>query len=73
MENTQPQIVTKNNDAIQLDNMNFLYEIMKIKCELVFYNKEKNPIFFNQIKNLFTEEINCFNSFNFKEDHKLIF
>ena len=73
MEKEQPPKVTKNNEAIQLDNMNFLYDIMKIKCELVFYNKDKNPIFFNHIKNLFTEEINSFNSFNFKEDHKTYF
>jgi len=70
MENNPTPIITKNNDAEQLDNMNFLYELMKIKCELVFFNKDKNPIFFNHIKNLFTEEINSFNSFNFKEDHK---
>ena len=70
MENIPTHIITKNNDAEQLDNMNFLYELMKIKCELVFFNKDKNPIFFNHIKNLFTEEINSFNSFNFKEDHK---
>ena len=69
MEETKISIVTKNNEAEQLDNMNLLYELLKIRCELIFFNKEKNPIFFNHIRNLFTEEINTFNSFNYKEDH----
>ena len=73
MENPQSPIITKNNDAEQLDNMNLLYELMKIRCELIFFNKEKNPIFFNHIKNLFTEEINTFNSFNYQDDHKTFF
>ena len=73
MEQQQEHIVKKNNDLEQLDNMNLLYELMKIRCELIFFNKEKNPIFFNHIKNLFTEEINTFNSFNYKEDHKTYF
>ena len=77
-ETKEPQqpsvpIVTKNNDVEQLDNMNLLFELMKIRCELIFFNKEKNPIFFNHIKNLFTEEINTFNSFNYKEDHRTYF
>ena len=65
--------ITKNNDAEQLDNMNLLYDLMKIKAELIFFNKEKNPIFFNHIKNIFTEEINTVNSFNYFEDHKTYF
>jgi hypothetical protein len=70
MEQPQEHVIKKNNDLEQLDNMNLLFDLMKIRCELIFFNKEKNPIFFNQIKNLLTEEINTFNSFNFKEDHK---
>ena len=70
MAEPQTGIITKNNDAEQLDSMNLLYELMKIRCELIFFNKEKNPIFCNHIRNLFTEEINSFNSFNYKEDHK---
>ena len=73
MENPQSPIITKNNEVEQLDNMNLLYELMKIRCELIFFNKEKNPIFFNHIKNLFTEEINTFNSFNYQDDHKTFF
>ena len=73
MENPKSPIITKNNEVEQLDNMNLLYELMKIRCELIFFNKEKNPIFFNHIKNLFTEEINTFNSFNYQDDHKTFF
>ena len=73
MAEPQTGIITKNNDAEQLDSMNLLYELMKIRCELIFFNKEKNPIFCNHIRNLFTEEINSFNSFNYKEDHKTYF
>ena len=58
------------NEVEQLDNMNLLYDIRKIKCELIFFNKEKNPFFFNQIKNVLTEEINTINSFNYHDDHK---
>ena len=63
-----PQTIA--NQVVQLDNMNLLYDIRKIKCELIFFNKEKNPIFFNQIKNLLSEEINTVYSFNYKEDRK---
>ena len=73
MENSQESIITKNNDVEQIDSMNLLYELMKIRCELIFFNKEKNPIFFNHIKNLFSQEINSFNSFNYEEDHKTYF
>ena len=62
--------ITKRNEVEQLDNMNLLYDLRKIKCELIFFNKNKNPIFFNQIKNLLTEEINTVNSFNYQDDHK---
>ena len=67
------QSVSKHNEVEQLDNMNLLYDIRKIKCELIFFNKNKNPIFFNQIKNLLTEEINTVNSFNYQDDHKTFF
>ena len=66
---TQPT-VSKHNEIVQLDNMNLLYDIRKIKCELIFFNKNKNPIFFNEIKNMLTEEINTVNSFNYQDDHK---
>ena len=66
---TQPTI-SKHNEVAQLDNMNLLYDIRKIKCELIFFNKNKNPIFFNEIKNMLTEEINTVNSFNYQDDHK---
>ena len=65
-----PSTITKYNEVEQLDNMNLLYDLRKIKCELTFFNKNKNPIFFNQIKNLLTEEINTVNSFNYQDDHK---
>ena len=65
-----PSTITKYNEVEQLDNMNVLYDLRKIKCELTFFNKNKNPIFFNQIKNLLTEEINTVNSFNYQDDHK---
>ena len=73
MENPKEQNTSKYNDIEQLDNMDLLYDLMKIRCELIFFNKEKNPIFFNQIKNLLTEEINTFNSFNYKEEHRTYF
>ena len=66
-------MITKNNDAEQIDNMNLLFELMKIKSELIFFNKEKNAIFFNHIKNIFTEEINALNSFDYFEHHKSYF
>ena len=62
--------ISKHNEVEQLDNMNLLYDLRKIKCELRFFNKDKDYIFFNQIKNLLTEEINTFNSFNYQDDHK---
>ena len=66
---TKP-IVTKRNEVDQLDHMNLLYDLRKIKCELIFFNKNKAPIFFNEIKNILTEEINTVNSFNYQDDHK---
>ena len=69
METTTPTI-SKRNEVEQLDNMNLLYDLRKIKCELIFFNKNKNPIFFNEIKNMLTEEINTVNSFNYQDDHK---
>ena len=39
MAEPQTGIITKNNDAEQLDSMNLLYELMKIRCELIFFNK----------------------------------
>ena len=62
--------ISKHNEVEQLDNMNLLYDLRKIKCELRFFNKDKDYIFFNQIKNLLNEEINTFNSFNYQDDHK---
>ena len=62
--------ISKHNEVQQLDNMNLLYDLRKIKCEIVFFNKDQNPFFLNQIKNLLTEEINTFNSFNYQDDHK---
>ena len=62
--------ISKHNEVEQLDNMNLLYDLRKIKCELIFLNKIKNPYFFNQIKNMLTEEINTVNSFNYQDDHK---
>ena len=67
MENSP---ISRRNEAEQLDNTNLLYELRKIKCELIFFNKDKNPIFFNQIKNLLSEQINTINSFNYQDDHK---
>ena len=67
------QTISKHNEVEQLDNMNLLYDIRKIKCELIFFNKNKNPIFFDQIKNLLTEKINTVNSFNYQDDHKTFF
>ena len=72
-QQSKGQITSNENKVEQLDNMNLLYELMKIRCELIFFNKEKTPIFFNHIKNLFTEEINRFNSFNYQEEHKSYF
>ena len=69
METTTPTI-SKRNEVEQLDNMNLLYDLRKIKCELIFFNKNKNPFFFNEIKNMLTEEINTVNSFNYQDDHK---
>ena len=54
----------------QLDTLDFLYDIRKIKCELIFFNKDKNPLFFNQIKNLLNDDVNTVNSFNYQEDKK---
>ena len=62
--------ISKHNEVEQLDNMNLLYDLRKIKCELIFLHKIKNPYFFNQIKNMLTEEINTVNSFNYQDDHK---
>ena len=58
------------NEVIQLDNLDFLYDIRKIKCELIFFNKDKNPLFFNQLKNLLNDDINTVNSFNYQDDKK---
>ena len=54
----------------QLDHMNLLYEQNKIKSELIIFNKDKNPLFFNQIKNLLNDKINKINSPKFNEDKK---
>ena len=61
---------SKYSEVVQLDNINLLYDLKKIKCDLIFFNKNKNPIFFNEIKNMFTEEINTVDSFNYQDDHK---
>ena len=66
-----PKTITSEVEEVeQLDNMNLLYDIRKIKCELIFYNKEKNPFFFDEVKNILTEEVNTINSFNYKDDRK---
>ena len=58
------------NLAPQISTLNFLFDLRKIKCELLFLNKEKNPPFFNDIKNLFIENINALRSNTFNQDKK---
>ena len=58
------------NKAPQINPLNFLFDLRKIKCQLLFFNKEKNPPFFNDIKNLLIENLNALHSNNFAQDRK---
>ena len=61
------------NPSPQLDMMNFLFDLCKINCEITIFDKEKNPTFFDEIKNLLNENINSVHSNNYSNDHKIYF
>ena len=61
------------NKGPQISALNFLFDLRKIKCELLFLNKEKNPPFFNDIKNLFIENINAVRSNSYAQDQKIFY
>ena len=57
----------------QVDTMNFLFDLRKINCEITIFNKDKNPTFFNEIKNLLNENINSVYSNNYANDRKIFY
>ena len=61
------------NPSPQLDAMNFLFDLRKIICEITIFNKDRNPTFFNEIKNLLNENLNSVYSNNYTNDRKIFY